>query len=342
MTVYEIASQLDATAEGDGLREILSGNSLERATEQEIAFAEGITPEKMAKVSRAGCLLVRQGVEGLDGRTLIRVAKPRNAFTRVLHWLQLPEPPAPGVHPTAVLPESVELGPGVSIGANVVIGEEVHIGSNTQISASVTIGERSILGSGCRIHPGVVVLHDVVIGDRVTVHAGAVIGADGFGFAFQDNHYEKFPQKGIVEIQSDVEVGANCCVDRAALEKTVIGEGTKLDNMVHIGHSCQIGKHVVIAAQTGLSGSVVVEDYVVVGGQVGIGEKAHIGAQAAIGGQSGVLPYRKIKRDAKVWGTPSRPHGEYLRRLALFSRLPKIMVELKNLARRITALESSK
>ena len=342
MTALEIAKQLGAPIDGDGGREILSGNALERATKSDIAFAEGDAPEKTARTSRAGCLLVRPGVEGLDGRTVIRVPKPRNAFARVLHLLHPPATPVPGVHPTAVVAESAKLDQGVSVGPNAVIGAGVHIGPKTQISAQVTIGERSTLGADCRVYPGVAVSHDVAIGDRVTLHAGAVIGADGFGFAFEDDHYEKFPQTGTVEIGHDVEIGANSCVDRAALEKTVIGDGTKLDNLVHIGHSCRIGRHVVIAAQTGFSGGVVVEDYVVMGGQVGIGEKAHIGARAVIGGQCGILPHRRIEAGATVWGTPSRPHGEYLRKLALFSRLPKLVAELKALGKRIAALESRK
>ncbi len=342
MTASEIAEQLGAPVEGDGGREILSGNSLERAAESEIAFAEGDEREKAAGESRAGCLLVRPGVGGLDGRTVIRVPKPRNTFARVLRWLHPEAAPVPGVHPTAIVAESAELDQGVSVGPHAVIGEGARIGRNTQVSAQATIGERSILGAECRVHPGVAVSHDVAIGDRVTLHAGAVIGADGFGFAFEDDHYEKFPQTGTVEIGNDVEIGANSCVDRAALEKTVIGDGAKLDNLVHIGHSCRIGRHVVIAAQTGLSGGVVVEDYVVMGGQVGIGEKAHIGERAVVGGQCGILPHRRIEAGVTVWGTPSRPHGEYLRKLALFSRLPKLVAELKALGKRIAVLESRK
>ena len=342
MTASEIAKQLGAPIEGDGGREILSGNSLERARESEIAFAEGDEREKAAGESCAGCLLVRPGVGGLDGRTLIRVPKPRNSFARVLRWLHPEAAPVPGVHPTATVAESAELDQGVSVGPHAVIGEGARIGRNTQLSAQVKIGERSTLGAECRVHPGVAVSHDVAIGDRVTLHAGAVIGADGFGFAFEDDHYEKFPQTGTVEIGNDVEIGANSCVDRAALEKTVIGDGAKLDNLVHIGHSCRIGRHVVIAAQTGLSGGVVVEDYVVMGGQVGIGEKAHIGKRAVVGGQCGILPHRRIEPGATVWGTPSRPHGEYLRKLALFGRLPRLVAELKALGKRIAALESRK
>ena len=199
MTASEIARQLGASIKGDGGREILSGNSLESATESEIAFAEGDAPEKTARTSRAGCLLVRSGVEGLDGRTVIPVPKPRNAFARVLHLLHPPSAPVPGVDPTAVVAESAELDQGVSVGPNAVIGEGVHIGANTQVSAQVTIGERSTVGADCRVYPGVVVSHDVTIGDRVTLHAGAVIGADGFGFAFEVDHYEKFPQTGTVE-----------------------------------------------------------------------------------------------------------------------------------------------
>ena len=333
---------VEGAGEGDGGREILSGNSLERARESEIAFAEGDEREKAAGESCAGCLLVRPGVGGLDGRPLIRVPKPRNSFARVLRWLHPEAAPVPGVHPTAIVAESAELDQGVSVGPHAVIGEGARIGRDTQISAQVKIGERSTLGAECRVHPGVAVSHDVAIGARVTLHAGAVIGADGFGFAFEDDHYEKFPQTGTVEIGNDVEIGANSCVDRAALEKTVIGDGAKLDNLVHIGHSCRIGRHVVIAAQTGLSGGVIVEDYVVMGGQVGIGEKAHIGKRAVVGGQCGILPHRRIEPGATVWGTPSRPHGEYLRKLALFSRLPKLVAELKALGKRIAALESRK
>ena len=158
----------------------------------------------------------------------------------------------------------------------------------------------------------------VAIGDRAILHSGCVLGADGFGFVLAGDHYEKFPQIGRVDIGNDVEIGANSCVDRAALGVTEIGDGTKLDNMVHIGHNCRIGRHVVIAAQTGLSGGVVVEDYAVIGGQVGIGDKARIETGAVLGSGCGILTSKIVRKGQVVWGTPARPLKEHLRAAGQF------------------------
>ena len=155
------------------------------------------------------------------------------------------------------------------------------------------------------------------------IHSGAVLGADGFGFVFTNGAYEKFPQIGRVELGNDVEIGANACIDRAALGVTSIGDGTKLDNMVHIAHNCRIGRHVVIAAQTGISGGVIVEDYAVIGGQVGIGDKAIIQSKAVLGSGSGVLTSKIVKGGQVMWGTPARPLKEYLESLATLSKLSK-------------------
>jgi UDP-3-O-[3-hydroxymyristoyl] glucosamine N-acyltransferase len=165
------------------------------------------------------------------------------------------------------------------------------------------------------------------------LHSGCIIGADGFGFVLTDQGYEKFPQVGRVVIGNDVEVGANSCIDRAALGVTSIGHGTKLDNMVHIGHNCQIGCHVVIAAQTGLSGGVVVEDYAVIGGQVGIGDKARIQSRAVLGSGSGVLTSKIVRSGQVVWGTPARPLKQYLRQLAAFSRIEELREDVARLKR---------
>jgi UDP-3-O-[3-hydroxymyristoyl] glucosamine N-acyltransferase len=199
----------------------------------------------------------------------------------------------------------VRLGDQVSIGAGCVLGDYVHI------------------GSGSVLHPRVTLYSEVTLGQRVILHSGCVIGADGFGFVFAGGVYEKFPQVGRVEIGDDVEVGANSAIDRAALGVTVIGDGTKLDNLVHIAHNCRIGKHVVIAAQTGLSGGVVVEDYAVIGGQVGIGDKAVIQSRAVLGSGSGVLTSKIVRGGQVVWGTPARPLKEHLAQLAALSRLAK-------------------
>jgi UDP-3-O-[3-hydroxymyristoyl] glucosamine N-acyltransferase len=184
------------------------------------------------------------------------------------------------------------------------------------------------------VHANVTIYSGVTIGDRAVLHSGCVLGADGFGFVRSGDRYEKFPQIGRVQIGDDVEIGANSCVDRAALGVTEIGDGTKLDNMVHIGHNCSIGRHVVIAAQTGLSGGVVVEDYAVIGGQVGIGDKARIESGAVLGSGCGILTSKIVRKGQVVWGTPARPLKEHLEQLANLSRLPELRKQVRELDRR--------
>jgi UDP-3-O-[3-hydroxymyristoyl] glucosamine N-acyltransferase len=174
------------------------------------------------------------------------------------------------------------------------------------------------------------------LGARVIVHSGSVIGADGFGFVLCDGAWKNFPQIGCVEIGDDVEIGANCTIDRAALGLTAIGQGTKLDNMVHVGHNCRIGRHVVIAAQTGLAGGVVIDDYAVIGGQVGIGDKAHIQSRAILGSGAGVLTSKIVRGGQVMWGTPARPLKEHLEQLAALSRLPKVLREWQQIRRQVS------
>jgi UDP-3-O-[3-hydroxymyristoyl] glucosamine N-acyltransferase len=212
---------------------------------------------------------------------------------------------AAALHSTAVVDPSANIAPTASIGPLVSIG------------ANVRIGERTV------IHSNVSIYRDVTIGDDVTLHSGCVIGADGFGFVMDSGSWHKFPQVGRIEIANRVEIGANCTVDRAALGVTSIGEGTKLDNMVHVGHNCKIGRHVVIAAQTGLSGGVSIGDYAVIGGQVGIGDKVRIEARAVLGSGSGVLTSKIVHAGEVRWGTPARPLKEYLKQLATLSRIAK-------------------
>jgi UDP-3-O-[3-hydroxymyristoyl] glucosamine N-acyltransferase len=210
-----------------------------------------------------------------------------------------------------------------------VIGENVSIGARTIVGPRSVIGEGVTIGADGVLHAGVTLYAGVRIGDRAVLHSGCVIGADGFGFVFENGRYEKFPQVGTVEIGDDVEIGANSCVDRGALGATRIGDGTKLDNLVHIGHNCRLGRHVVVAAQTGLSGGVEVGDYAVIGGQVGIGDKARIESRAVLGSGCGVLTSKIVRAGAPVWGTPARPLRQYLKRLALFDRLPQLIERLE-------------
>jgi UDP-3-O-[3-hydroxymyristoyl] glucosamine N-acyltransferase len=189
------------------------------------------------------------------------------------------------------------------------------------------------------LHANVTIYDNVDIGRGVILHSGCVIGADGFGYVFENDRYHKFPQVGRVEIGDFVEIGANSCVDRAALGVTLIGEGTKLDNMVHVGHNCRIGRHVVVAAQTGFSGGVVVEDYAVIGGQVGIGDKARIQSRAVLGSGCGILSSKIVRAGETVWGTPARPLREHLEQLANLARLPEMRREMGELRRRLARLE---
>jgi UDP-3-O-[3-hydroxymyristoyl] glucosamine N-acyltransferase len=303
--INDLAVWLGGAWEGEGEREIRGVAALEDAGPEDVAFAASGRAEQQAEASRAGCLLVSEGYVNQSGRTAIRVRDPRAAMARAIVRLHPPAKPDAGIHPTAVIGTEVHIGEGASIGAGCVIGDRVHI------------------GEGTILYPQVTIYHDVRIGREAILHSGCVIGADGFGFVFTGDAYEKFPQIGRVELGDRVEIGANSCVDRAALGVTSIGEGTKLDNLVHVGHNCRIGRHVVVAAQTGFSGGVVVEDYAVIGGQVGIGDKARIESKAVLGSGSGVLTSKIVRAGQVMWGTPARPLKEYLAQLAALSRLAK-------------------
>jgi UDP-3-O-[3-hydroxymyristoyl] glucosamine N-acyltransferase len=296
---------------------------LDEAGSDDLSFVTRGKALKQAESSAAGCLLVPPEFDNAHARTIIRTPDPRSAAARAIGKLHPRVEPPPGVHPTAVIGPGAILGKGVYIGPLAVLGAGVHIGDGSSIGAGSVIGDYVLMGRGCVIHPRVAVYNEVTLGNHVVLHSGAVIGADGFGFVLENGEYQKFPQVGRVEIGDRVEVGANSCIDRAALGVTVIGEGTKIDNLVHIAHNCRIGQHVVIAAQTGLSGGVVVEDYAVIGGQVGIGDKARIETRAVLGSGSGVLTSKIVRSGQVMWGTPARPLREHLEQLATLSRLTK-------------------
>ncbi len=340
MNVAEIATLLNVPFEGDGEREIESGATLEAAGPAQIAFFDGRSDSAAAQNSQAGCLLAPSGYErGESGAAVIRAAQPRSAFARVLRTLHPPLPAPVGVHPAAVVAASAELGEGASIGPGCVIEDDVRIGAGTVLTANVWVGRGSVIGDSTRLWANVSVYPGVVVGSRTILHAGCSVGSDGFGFVFENGRHEKFPQIGGLRIGDDVEIGANSTIDRGALGDTVIGDGVKIDNLVHIGHNCRLGDHVVVAAQTGMSGGVVIEDYVVLGGQVGIGEGAKIGKAAQVGGQAGPLPNHTLPGGQAYWGTPARPYREHMKKLALVERLPKIVDKIKRLEARVKELE---
>jgi UDP-3-O-[3-hydroxymyristoyl] glucosamine N-acyltransferase len=326
-SVKEIAQQIGARTVGNGAVEIRSVASVKSATKADLVFVEDAKFLDAALRSAAAAVVVGDFVSGSDGtKPLLIHPQPRLAFARAAALLVEPEPAQLGVHPTAVVNPSAKLGLGVSVGPHASVAQDVIIGTRTAIGAGVRIGRGVRIGGDCTIRANACVYPGTSIGDRVIVHAGAVLGSDGFGFVrdAETGRYEKFPQVGRLEIGDDVEVGANCTIDRGALDATVIGRGTKLDNLIHVGHNVRIGENVVIAAQTGISGSAVIESNTVIAGQVGIADHVTIEEGAILGAQSGV-PSGKVIRGKGVlfWGTPARPIKQYLKELALLARLAR-------------------
>lgn len=339
LTVAQLAQICQAEVQGEHDRLITGANTLELARESDLSFAANKKAIEAAASSRAGCLLAPLSFSGKGNWSVLRVADPRAAFAHAVSALYEKPRPDPGVHPTAIIAATAHLAPGCSIGAYVSIGEHSNLGANCSIGNGCVIGEHVSIGNNTTLHANITIYANVRIGSRVVLHSGCVIGADGFGFTLVNDHYEKFPQVGAVEIGDDVEMGANCCVDRAALGITRIGSGTKLDNLVHVAHNCQIGEHVVIAAQTGFSGSVTVGDYAIIGGQTGIGEKAKIESRAVVGGKAGILTGQTIRVGEPVWGIPARPLRQHLRGLAHVSKLPALRQELRDLKRKLADLK---
>jgi UDP-3-O-[3-hydroxymyristoyl] glucosamine N-acyltransferase len=296
--------------------EIFHVSSIEAATPVSLVFAADAATLAAALHSPAGAILSRPTPE-TDPR-ILAVPDPRYAFSVAARLLKSRERAsreasesagsrggAPTVHPTAVLGAGVQLGRRTSIGPHAVLGEGVILGDDCSVLANVTIYAGTVLG------------------DRVIVQAGAVLGATGFGYARNaaTGEYLAFPQQGTLVVADDVEIGANTTIDRGALGETRIGQGTKIDNLVHIAHNCVIGRNVIIAAQTGISGSSVIEDGAILGGQVGLGEHAYVGPGVILGGGAGVLSHKKVRGPGQVfWGRPARPLRQYLRDLARLSR----------------------
>jgi len=346
-SLQQIADAVGARLIGTGGGVEVSGvSSLESASPEDLVFVDNDKHLTAALQSGAGAIIagefaVTSAASSSRERPLLISDHPKLAFARAARFLREPflrEPwaledssqpgatPPENVHSTAVIHPSAVLGPGVQVEARAVVGERAQIGENTRIGAGCVLGAAVRIGRDCEIYPNVTIYPDTSLGDRVTVHAGAVLGSDGFGYVRdrQTGHYEKFPQVGRLVIEEDVEIGANATIDRGALDETRIGRGTKIDNLVHIGHNCQLGEDVVIAAQTGLSGSIVIEEGVILGGQVGIGEHARIEAGVMLGGQGGVLPNKVLRgKGVAFWGTPAQPLREYLKQLAVLARLAK-------------------
>ncbi len=304
-------------------------NSATRATKRELVFAEDGASAVEAVQSAAGVVVLKAGLlESYPAdKCVVEVAQPRLWFARAAKLLQ-PIAPASGVHLSAVIGARVELGSNVSIGPCAVLEDDARIGSGTRIEAGAVLGRGVRVGDYCRIHPRAVLYPGTTLGNWVVVHAGAVLGADGFGYVRNPatGAYTQFPQQGTLVIEDEVEIGANTTIDRGALAETRIRRGTKIDNLVHVGHNCDIGEDVILVALTGISGSSSVGKSAVLAGQVGIGDHAHVGPGVILGGQAGVLSGKTVtnqglKPGTVLWGTPARPLKQVLRELAVLARL---------------------
>ncbi len=324
-TLAAVAQKISAELVGDGRIEVENVASIGSAGSGDLVFAEDEAALAKALECAATAVIAGEFASGRNaGKPLLIARVPKLAFARAARLLCPPRSFEPGIHSSAIVEDSARLGRHVAVEPGVVIGEKAVIGDRSRIGAGSVIGPEVRMGSECNIAPNVTIYAGVRLGSRVIVHSGAVLGSDGFGYVRDPatGRYEKFPQIGGLEIGDDVEIGANTTVDRGALDLTIIGRGTKLDNLVHVGHNVRIGEDVVIAAQTGFSGSITVENGAVIGGQVGIGDHARIEQGVILGSQCGVLPKKTVRGPGVVfWGTPARPLRQYLKELAMLARL---------------------
>jgi UDP-3-O-[3-hydroxymyristoyl] glucosamine N-acyltransferase len=340
LSVAELAAAAGGEAFGDPERRVRGVAPLDEAGPEHLSFVANPKYFAYIHATRAGALLVPEGAEVSlpEGASGVRVADAHVALSRILPLLH-PETPAPaGVHPTAVLGADVQVGEGASVGPFAVIGGGTRLGARCRIGAHVAVGAGCEVGDDATLHPHATLYDGTVVGARSIVHSGARLGADGFGFAFEGGRHRKVPQVGRCVVEDDVEIGANSTVDRGSIGDTVVGRGTKIDNLVHVGHNCRLGQHVIVVAQVGISGSTRVGDYAVLGGQAGIGGHLTIGAQARIGAQAGVTA--DVPAKATVSGYPARPHREALRAQAAVFKLPALLKRIGEIERALFGRES--
>jgi UDP-3-O-[3-hydroxymyristoyl] glucosamine N-acyltransferase len=308
--------------------------SLDEATPSEASFLGNEKYVHDFLATKAGLVLVPVGLEKHvdkrpEGVALVEVENPSLAFNALVRYFKASSYQfKPGVHPSAVVDPTAQFDPQtVCIGPNAVIGAHVELGAGTDIGASCIIGDGAILGENCRLHAGVVIRERCRLGNRVVIQPGAVIGSDGFGFLMgEDGRYVGIDQVGIVELGDDVDVGANTTIDRARFGRTLIGEGTKIDNLVQIGHNVRIGKHCVIVSQSGIAGSTHIGDYCTVAAQVGVAGHLKLGDKVTLAARTGVMT--DLEGNAAYWGSPAAPFKDASRQFAALRKLPEVLKEL--------------
>jgi UDP-3-O-[3-hydroxymyristoyl] glucosamine N-acyltransferase len=331
-TLDEMAARVGGRVVGDGSVRIARVTTVEEASGDALTFATSDAYLASAFASGAAAVLVEHRFETpRPPKPLLVVDNARHALAQLLASLRPAKPLGPFRHPSAVIESDAQLAADVYVGAHAYVGHRVTIGAQSVLDAGVYVGDGASIGDSVWIRARASVMSDSRVGHRAVLHAGCVIGSDGFGWAFVEGRSERIPQIGNVVLENDVEVGANSCIDRAQTGSTRIGAGTKIDNLVQIGHNCRIGKHCVIAALTGLAGSTVLGDYVKVGGQVGFRGHVTVGSGVTIAGGSGI--WGDIAEGTTVSGSPAHDHRDELRRQVMIRKLPKLFDRVEALER---------
>ncbi len=340
MKLSELAQLCGAKLDGDGEHEITDVARIEAAGRDQICFVVDKRYLPRLEKSRAGAVIAPPGMAIPQGIYALRHADPDLAFSKVLTALRgEPARPAPGISERAVMGRSFAAGDNASIGAYTVTGDDVTIGRNAVIYPHCYIGDGVTIGDDCVIYPGVTILAHCRVGNRCILHPGVVIGGDGFGLHFVGGRFEKAPQRGIVVIEDDVEIGANSAVDRARFDVTRIGQGSKIDNLVQVGHNVDIGANCVVAGLTGIGGSSVLKEYVQLGGQAGIADHVTIGMGAKIAAKTGIIS--DVEPGMKMAGLPAYDGRQFMRREAAVRKLPETMAKVRELEEKIKQLENS-
>lgn len=336
-TLAELASELGGVIVGDGAVVIRGVAGIREAQPGDITFLANSRYDGYVNETQASAIICSRELS-LAPVPLLQVDNPYLAFQRVVKILR-PEldRPLPGVHPTAVVSPAARVGEGASIGPHCVLEAGASIGPRAVLMAGCYVGVQAAVGEDSLLYPHVVIREECIVGNRCILHPGVVLGADGFGFAFDSGRYHKVPQVGNVVVGDDCEIGANTTIDRATTDATRIGDGTKIDNLVQIGHNVVTGKHCIIVAQVGISGSTHLEDYVVIGGQTGVVGHVRIGRGAQIGAQSGIT--KSVPAGARMMGTPATPLGVFKRVHAYLQRLPALFQRAKALEERVEKIE---
>lgn len=330
-TATEIARHMQGEVVGDGSVVLKNFAPADRAQAGDVTFAENPEYLALAEKSAASAVIVGHAITA-SSKVLIRVVNPRVAFAKTLA-LFFPEPIfKAGIHSTAVVAASAKVDATAHLGPHCVIGENVFIGARTVLQGGNHVGDGSRLGEDCRIFPNVTIYARTEIGSRVRIHSGTVIGADGFGYVLDAGVHLKVPQIGHVIIGDDVELGANVTVDRGALGPTIIGKGSKIDNLVQIGHNVALGEHCIIISQVGIAGSTKLGNYVILGGQVGVGGHLKLGNGASVVAQSGVM--HDIPAGQKWMGAPAQPDRQTKRQMLALQQLPELIRRVNKLEKK--------